>query len=155
VGLTRLAICFAALAALSVACAAHGPRETADQIEARRRATALAAARLADIRLTFDPEDVRGCRSLGIISQDFVATAYRDYFTGDIRSSFEFTAELALRDAALKAGADTALMPLPIPTWSTAAQNFIFGKSSGDPPIECRIVGEVFLCAEPAVGEAR
>jgi hypothetical protein len=112
--LTRLVACLATLVALCVACAARPPKETPRQIEAMRRAVAELEARLADIRLTFDREDVAGCRSLGIISQDFYATTNSDYFTGDIRRGVEFTAELAPRDGALKAGADTALMPLPV-----------------------------------------
>jgi hypothetical protein len=149
----RLATGLAGLVALVVACATRGPLETPEQIEARRRVAVLDAM-LGDIRLTFDAEDVRGCRSLGVISQDFYATAYKDYFSGDIRQGVEFTAEFALRYAALKAGADTALMPLPVPSWSTAAQNFIFGISKGSPPIECRIVGEIYACEQPTVGGA-
>jgi hypothetical protein len=140
--------CAATLLVLCAACAAPAPRESPEQIEVRKRRAEL-EARLADIRITFDREDVRDCRSLGVISQDFVATTYRDYYTGYVRR-FEFTAELALRDAALNAGADTALMPLPMPAWSRAAENFIFGLSKGDPPIECRIVGEVFDCRSHA-----
>jgi hypothetical protein len=148
-----LLACLAALVVQSAACAASAPPETPEQIEARKRRAEL-EARLADIRLTFDREDVRDCRSLGVISQDFVATTYRDYYTGYVRR-FEFTAELALRDAALKAGADTALMPLPMPAWSRAAENFIFGLSKGTPPIECRIVGEIFDCRPPGGAEAK
>src|SRR5262245_59366540 len=152
---TRLAIRLVACAALSLACASPPPRETPEQVEARRREVAELEARLATIRITMDPEQVRGCRSLGVISQDFYATTYRDWYTGEIRHGVEFTAEIALRDGALKAGADTALMPVPVPAWSMAAQNFIFGLSKGDPPVESRIVGEVYLCGEPVAGGAR
>jgi len=55
----------------------------------------------------------------------------------------------------LKAGADTALMPASVPAWSMAAQNLIFGLSKGDPPVESRIVGEVYACAQPAAGETK
>jgi len=148
-----LLACLAPLVVVCAACTSPAPGETPEQIEVRKRRVEL-EARLADIRITFDREDVQDCRSLGVISQDFVATAYRDYYTGYVRR-YEFTAELALRDAALKAGADTALMPLPMPAWSRAAEDFIFGLSKGDPPIECRIVGEVFNCRQPGAVETK
>jgi hypothetical protein len=145
----------AAFVVLLVACGTRPPHETPEQIEARRRAVDELEARLAAIRVTIDQEEVRGCRSLGLISQDFYATTYRDWYSGEIRQGVEFTAENALRDGALRAGADTALMPASVPAWSTAAQNFIFGLSKGDPPVESRVVGEVYVCGQRAASGGR
>ena len=112
-------------------------------------------AGLFTIRITVNPEQVRGCRSLGVISQDFYATTYRDWYSGEIRHGVEFTAEIALRDGALKAVADTALMPVSVSPWSMAAQNFIFGLSKGDPPVESRVVGEAYVCGQQAARRAK
>src|SRR5215475_12094065 len=112
---TRYAACLALFAALCIACAAPPPRETPEQIEARRKEMAELEAGLFTIRITLNPEQVRGCRSLGVISQDFYATMYKDWYSGDIRHGAEYTAEMAVRDGALKAGADTALMPAAVP----------------------------------------
>src|SRR5262249_9078394 len=147
--------CLAGFVALSIACASPPPRETPEKIEARRREMAELEAGVFTIRITLNPGQVRGCRSLGVISQDFYATTYRDWYTGDIRHGLEYTAEMALRDGALKAGADTALMPATVPGWSTDAESYIFGLSQGDPPVESRVVGEAYCCTQPAAGGAQ
>ena len=152
---TRPASCLALFAALSLACATPPPRETPEQFEARKREMTDLEAGLFTIRITVNPEQVRGCRSLGVISQDFYATTYKDWYTGDIRHGVEYTAEMALRDGALKAGADTALMPATVPDWSSEAESYIFGMSQGDPPVESRVVGEAYCCAQPAAVGAK
>jgi hypothetical protein len=112
-------------------------------------------AGLFTIRITMNPEQVRGCRSFGVISQHFYATTYKDWYTGDIRQGVEYTAEMALRDGALRAGADTALMPATVPDWSSDAESYIFGMSQGDPPVESRVVGEAYCCAQPPTSAAK
>jgi hypothetical protein len=123
-----------AVASLLIGCATH--RDTRTQPQLDRDAEIWTRAH--NLRVAFRPDQLKECSSLGVVSE-----LYYDGPPGDParRPMGALWPEYVLRFKTAQLGGNAALVCAPIKKW-TGALN------------EWRVLGEAYLCGEPALTTA-
>jgi hypothetical protein len=121
----------AAVAFLLGGCAAYRDSRTPTQLDR----DAEVWTRAHNLRVTFRPDQLKDCSSLGVVSE-----LYYDGPPGDPakRPMGAVWPEYVLRFKTAQLGGNAALVRTPVKKWS--------GELN-----EWRVLGEAYLCSEPAV----